>query len=142
LAVLMSFALAPLVSLLKRWHLGHVAPVLISVLLAVVVLTSLGGFVGSQLAKLASELPGYQTNLSNKIQSVVGGAINSNTMVRLNRTVENLAEQITGSHRAEEAATAADQVRPIPVIIRRTSVAPWSVAQTVLGPLLEPLGLI
>jgi predicted PurR-regulated permease PerM len=142
LAVLMSFALAPLVGLLKRWHLGHVAPVLISVLLAVVVLTSLGGFVGSQLAKLASQLPGYQTNLSNKIQSVVGSAANSNTIVRLNRTVDNLAEQITGGTRAEEAATPPNTVKPIPVVIRRTSVAPWSMAQTVLGPLLEPLGLI
>ena len=144
LAVLMAFALAPLVSLLRRWHLGHVAPVLISVLLAVVVLTSVGGFMGSQLARLASELPRYQTNLAHKIQSVVGGAVNNGTIMRLNRTVETLAEQITGGNKAEEAtgATATDTVKPIPVIIRRTSVAPWSMAQTVLGPLLEPLGLI
>ena len=144
LAVLMAFALAPLVSLLRRWHLGHVAPVLISVLLAVVVLTSVGGFMGSQLARLASELPRYQTNLAHKIQSVVGGAVNNGTIMRLNRTVESLAEQITGGNKAEEAtgATATDTVKPIPVIIRRTSVAPWSMAQTVLGPLLEPLGLI
>lgn len=142
LAVLMSFALAPLVGLLKRWHLGNIVPVLISVLLAIVVLTSLGGFMGAQLAKLASELPGYQTNLSNKIQSVVGGAVNNNTVMRLNRTIESLAEQITGGRKAEEAAAANDPVKPIPVIIRRTSVAPWSMAQTVLGPLLAPLGLI
>lgn len=142
LAVLMSFALAPLVGLLKRWHLGNVVPVLISVLLAIVVLTSLGGFMGAQLAKLAAELPGYQTNLSNKIESVVGGAMNNNTVMRLNRTVENLAEQITGGRKAEEAAAANDPIKPVPVIIRRTSVAPWSMAQTVLGPLLAPLGLI
>ena len=142
LAVLMSFALAPLVGLLKRWHLGNVVPVLISVLLAIVVLTSLGGFMGAQLAKLAAELPGYQTNLSHKIESVVGGAVNNNTIMRLNRTIENLAEQITGGRKAEEAATANDPVKPVPVIIRRTSVAPWSMAQTVLGPLLAPLGLI
>ena len=144
LAVLMAFALAPLVGLLKRWHLGQVAPVLISVLLAVVVLTSLGGFMGSQLAKLAAELPRYQTNLAHKIQSVVGGAANNNTIMRLNKTVETLAEQVTGSSKAEETAgvTPDDPVKPIPVIIRRTSVAPWSIAQTVLGPLLEPLGLV
>ena len=142
LAVLMSFALAPLVGLLKRWHLGNVVPVLISVLLAIVVLTSLGGFMGAQLAKLAAELPGYQTNLSHKIESVVGGAVNNNTVMRLNRTIESLAEQITGGRKAEEAAAANDPVKPVPVIIRRTSVAPWSMAQTVLGPLLAPLGLI
>ncbi len=142
LAVLMSFALAPLVGLLKRWHLGNVVPVLISVLLAIVVLTSLGGFMGAQLAKLAAELPGYQTNLSHKIEAVVGGAVNNNTVMRLNRTIESLAEQITGGRKAEEAAAANDPVKPVPVIIRRTSVAPWSMAQTVLGPLLAPLGLI
>ena len=63
LAVLISFALAPLVGLLKRLNLGNVAPVLISVLLAVVILSSLAGFMGSQLAKLAADLPRYQTNL-------------------------------------------------------------------------------
>ena len=63
LAVLMSFALAPLVGLLKHLRLGNVAPVLISVLLTVVILSSMAVFMGSQLAKLAVELPRYQTNL-------------------------------------------------------------------------------
>src|SRR3954469_6030040 len=63
LAVLMSFALAPLVGLLKRLRLGNIAPVLISLLLAVVVISSLAAFMGSQLAKLAADLPRYQTNL-------------------------------------------------------------------------------
>src|SRR6185295_1603318 len=39
LSVLISFALAPLVSLLKRLNLGNVVPVLISVTLAVVILS-------------------------------------------------------------------------------------------------------
>src|SRR3954471_20914126 len=69
LAVLISFALAPLVSLLKRLRLGNVLPVLISVLLAVVILSSLAAFMGSQLANLAADLPRYQTNLSQKIHS-------------------------------------------------------------------------
>jgi len=142
LAVLMSFALAPLVGLLKRARLGHVAPVLISLVLALVILTSLGTFMGTQLAKLAAELPHYQTNLAGKIQSVVGSAIHNDTITRLNRTVENLAEQITGGNRSDtEDAAPSDPVKPVPVVIRRTSLAPWSVATTVLGPLLEPLGL-
>lgn len=144
LAVLMSFALAPLVGLLKRLRLGNVAPVLISVLLTVVILTSMAGFMGSQLAKLAAELPRYQTNLVHKLQSVAGGASHNNTFVRLTRTFENLAEQIVGGGRPEDitAATPGDPIKPVPVVIRRTSIAPWSMAQTVLGPLLEPLALI
>lgn len=142
LAVLMSFALAPLVSLLKKLRLGNVAPVLISLAFALVILSSLGAFMGSQLAKLAVELPHYQTNLGHKIQSVVGSAVHNNTITRLSHTLDNLADQVTGGNRAglEEIAPT-DPVKPVPVVIRRSTGAPWSVATTVLSPLLEPLGL-
>jgi len=143
LAVLISFALAPLVGLLKRLRLGNVAPVLVSLLFAVVIFAGLGIFMGSQLAKLAAELPHYQTNLATKIQSVVGSAVHNNTITRLNRTVTSLAEQITGSVKPEDTGNTEPKstAKPIPVVIRQPSLAPWSVAQTVLGPLLEPLGL-
>src|SRR3954463_6925150 len=143
LAVLISFALVPLVSQLKRLRMGNVLPVLVSLILAVVVLSSLAAFMGSQLANLAADLPRYQTNLGHKIQSVVGSAIHNDTINRLNNTVNNLAEQVTGGNRPEETGPATpNQIKPIPVEIQRSSVAPWAVAQTVLGPLLEPLGLI
>jgi predicted PurR-regulated permease PerM len=143
LAVLISFALAPLVGLLKRLRLGNVVPVLISLVLAVVVMSSLAAFMGSQLAKLAAELPHYQTNLGQKIHSVVGSAVHNDTINRLSKTAENLAEQVTGGNRAEPIdGGEPNQVRPIPVVIQRMTVAPWEVAQTVLGPLLEPLELI
>jgi len=143
LAVLISFALAPLVGLLKRLRLGNVAPVLVSLLFALVIFAGLGTFMGSQLAKLAAELPHYQTNLATKIQSVVGSAVHNNTITRLNRTVTSLAEQITGGVKPEDTGNTepSSAAKPIPVVIRQPSLAPWSVAQTVLGPLLEPLGL-
>jgi predicted PurR-regulated permease PerM len=143
LAVLISFALAPLVGLLKRLRLGNVAPVLVSLLFALVIFAGLGTFMGSQLAKLAAELPHYQTNLATKIQSVVGSAVHNNTITRLNRTVTSLAEQITGGVKPEDTGNTepSSTAKPIPVVIRQPSLAPWSVAQTVLGPLLEPLGL-
>jgi predicted PurR-regulated permease PerM len=143
LAVLMSFALAPLVSQLKRLSIGNVPAVIISLALAVVVVSSLGLFMGSQLAKLAAELPHYQTNLAQKIHSVVGGAAHNDTINRLNQTVDSLAEQFTGGNKPDDAAaTAPNQIKPIPVVIQRTSQGPWAVAQTVLGPLLEPLELV
>ncbi|MCX7281197.1 MAG: AI-2E family transporter [Alphaproteobacteria bacterium] len=142
LSVLMSFALAPLVSLFKRFRLGNGPAVIISLVLAVTIVGSLGLFMGSQLAKLASELPHYQTNLGQKIHSVVGGAAHNDTITRLNKTVENLADQITGGKQKEPEGAAPGQIKPIPVVITRTSQAPWAVASTVLGPLLEPLGLV
>ncbi|HXB51331.1 MAG TPA: AI-2E family transporter, partial [Rhizomicrobium sp.] len=141
LAVLTSFALAPLVSLLKRLRLGNVGAVVISLFLAVVVVSSLGLFMGSQVAKLAADLPRYQTNLAVKIHSVIGTAAHNDTISRLNKTVENLADQITGGTKIDDSDGASNTVKPIPVVVTRESVAPWAVAQTVLGPLLEPLGL-
>jgi predicted PurR-regulated permease PerM len=141
LAVLTSFALAPLVALLKKLKLGNVGAVVISLVLAVVVVSSLGLFMGSQLAKLAADLPRYQTNLAQKIHSVVGSATHNDTISRLNKTVEDLADQITGGAKAEDNGGESNAVKPIPVVLTRSSVAPWTVAQTVLGPLLEPLGL-
>ena len=64
--------------------------------MAVVILSSLAAFMGSQLANLAADLPRYQTNLGHKIQSVVGSAIHNDTINRLNSTVNNLAEQVAG----------------------------------------------
>jgi predicted PurR-regulated permease PerM len=141
LAVLTSFALAPLVALLKKLRLGNVGSVVISLVMAVVVVSSLGLFMGSQLAKLAADLPHYQSNLAHKIHSVVGTATHNGTISRLNKTVESLAEQITGGVRPDENESEPNTVKPIPVVVTRTSLAPWTVAQTVLGPLLEPLGL-
>jgi len=139
LAVLTSFALAPLVTLFKKLKLGNVGSVAISLFLAVVVVSTLGLFMGSQLAKLAADLPHYQTNLAHKIHSVVGTATQNDTISRLNKTIDNLAEQITGGSKVEEDDTQPNAIKPIPVVVARTSLAPWTVAQTVLGPLVDPL---
>ncbi|HEY2007544.1 MAG TPA: AI-2E family transporter [Rhizomicrobium sp.] len=142
LAVLTSFALAPMVALLKRIKLGNVGSVAISLVVAVVIVSSLALFMGSQVAKLAADLPRYQTNLAQKIHSVVGTAARNGTISRLNKTVDDLAEQITGGARGEDNEAPPNSIKPIPVVVTRTSLAPWTVAQTVLGPLLEPLGLV
>jgi len=57
LAVLMSFALGPLVQLFRRIRLGHLPAVLLSLFLAVVLIGGLGLFVGSQFADLRSSCP-------------------------------------------------------------------------------------
>ena len=117
---------------------------LISLLLAVVILSSLAAFMGSQLASLAADLPRYQTNLAHKIQSVV----RLGDPQRHLHPAQPAPSRIwpTRSPAATRPTTAADaapnQIKPVPVVISRTSLAPWAVAQTVLGPLLEPLGLI
>jgi len=143
LAVLMSFALAPVVAVLRRIRLGHIPSVLLSLMLALIVIAAVGTFVGSQIAGLASDLPSYQNNISHKIVSLRGTA-DGGTISRLNRTIEALGEQINGSkdRPSTVAAGAATDETPVPVVVQRETVAPWELASSILGPLLEPLGMV
>ncbi len=69
LAVLLSFLLAPVCDWLERWHLGRVAPVILSVGLATILIGGLGWIVGDQLIFLVGEqLPSYQKEIVSKIQ--------------------------------------------------------------------------
>ena len=139
LAVLMSFALGPLVALLRHVRLGHLPSVLLSLVFALVLLSGIGAFVGAQFTGLAQDLPSYQSNIAQKIQSVRGSTTGNGTFARLDRTIEALAEQIRGG---STAAGVAPEQKPVPVEITRESIAPWEVAQNILGPLLEPLGVL
>src|SRR6185312_10604294 len=124
LAVLISFALSPLAAALRRIRLGHIPAVLITVLFAVVMLGGIALFTGSQLAKLAGELPGYQTNLATKINSVVGTALHNGTLTRLRQTAENLVDQVAGPRREAVPETSpVEDMTPVPVVIARTSVS-------------------
>jgi predicted PurR-regulated permease PerM len=143
LAVLLSFALAPLVGMLRTARLGHVPSVLLSLVVALVLIAAIGTFVGSQFAGLAGDLPSYQNNISRKILSIRGTA-SGGTFSRLNRTIEVIGEQINGnsSHATTVAGGVVTEDTPVPVIVQRETVAPWTLAENVLGPLLEPLGLV
>ena len=55
LAVLLSFVLAPLVSVLRGWHLGRIPSVILAVLFALGVIASLSAIIGSQIAQLAGQ---------------------------------------------------------------------------------------
>jgi len=52
LAVLLSFALGPLVLLLRRWHLGRVPAVIVAVLLAFSIIGGIGTFVGTHNSRI------------------------------------------------------------------------------------------
>src|ERR1700726_2819974 len=70
LALLLSFALGPPVLLLRNWHFNRVLAVIAVVVLAFSVIFGVGALIGSQLAHLAENLPGYQYNITEKIHSL------------------------------------------------------------------------
>ena len=91
LAILLSFALAPLVRLLQRVRLPRPAAVLLVVLFAFAAIFAVGGLIASQLTELASELPRYEFTMQEKIRSLRGTAAGSGTLERAAEVLQGLA---------------------------------------------------
>ncbi len=68
LSILMAFALAPVVEFLRRLRLGRILGVILTVTMAVLLITGIMAFIGTQLAWLAVSLPQYQSNVVAKIR--------------------------------------------------------------------------
>ncbi|APH60756.1 AI-2E family transporter [Granulibacter bethesdensis] len=66
LAVLLSFVLSPLVSVLRRLWMPRFVAVVLAVLLALGIILALGGLIGTQLAQLADNVPRYQSTILDK----------------------------------------------------------------------------
>jgi predicted PurR-regulated permease PerM len=67
LAVLLTFVLNPVITMLHRWGVPRVVAVILVVVLAFVGLGGVGWVVTRQLMTLADELPRYRENLKGKV---------------------------------------------------------------------------
>ena len=70
LAMLLSFLLSPVVELLRRVWLGRVLSVIVAVILALGVISTLASAIGTQVAELARSVPQYQATIEKKIANV------------------------------------------------------------------------
>src|ERR1700738_1134971 len=95
LALLLSFALGPLVMLLRRWHVNRVLAVMVVVVVAFSVILGIGALIGSQLAHLAENLPGYQYNITEKIHSLRDTTTSSGVVGRAAAMLTELGNEIT-----------------------------------------------
>ena len=142
LAVLMAFALAPVVSALRKIRVGRVSSVILSVLLAVILISAVGTFVGAQFAQLVTRLPGYQNNISQKIEAVSDTA-KSGAVARAIGTLRFLADQAVGGHNTAEQSkspsAATPQQKPVLVQVQEPPSSQLQIVQSIAGPLLEPL---
>ncbi len=158
LAILLSFALGPLVLGLRRAHLGRVPAVFAVVLLAMLALVSGATLIGSQLGELAQALPEYQYNIIQKIQSVKGigasGGLIGQTSALLDRIGGELAKSTTpgptttpgqtslSGHSAAKTPISKPpgQQAPQPVLveIHQPAATPVAIILNVLSPLLGP----
>ena len=148
LALLLSFALGPLVLALRRWHFGRVPSVVAAVAFAFVLIFGIGALIGGQLAQLAQNLPLYRYNMTEKVQLLRQAALGSSIFGPLSGMLKDLGNEIAKpaatpdrpKTKQEAMSQPADQEAPaVPVEIRQSASTPLEVIQAILGPLVHPL---
>ena len=146
ITILLSFALAPVVNLLRRWRVPRIPAVMVAVMLAFGMIGATSVFVGSQLSDLATDLPQYEGNITKKIRQIRGTAQSVGLVNRASGMLRQLSAEID---QAAPAAPAQPRVplstkpvspgEPIPVEIREHPATPLRVAQALVTPLLQPI---
>ncbi|ESX61992.1 hypothetical protein X759_35020 [Mesorhizobium sp. LSHC420B00] len=137
IALLLTFALVPMVSALKRAGIPRLPAVIASVLGAFTALALFSFIVATQVSELAQNIPLYQANILTKVRSLKETGVGGGIVSRLSRVIERVGQELD---RPEPAQPAADQPprEPIPVeIVARER--PLEVLQNLIGPLLSPL---
>ena len=150
LSVLLTFLLAPLVTLLERW-LGRVGAVL---LVAGLILGAAGGggwLISRQLVDLASKLPDYTENIQTKLHSLQASA--GGRFIRISEALEELKKDFAGAQAPGAAlatgrldpAVPADPGPPPPIAVQVVEVPkaiPLQLIQGIIAPLVGPLGTV
>lgn len=144
LAVLLSFALCPLVLTLRRWYFGRASSVIAAVLLAFIVIFAIGSLIGTQVGRLAQNLPQYQSNISDKIESLRGKAAASGIVGRAAGMLKDLGGELTQNPAPNGPAASLTSPRnqgqrPVPVEIREPEPTALDIIPAIIGPLLQPL---
>jgi predicted PurR-regulated permease PerM/GAF domain-containing protein len=148
LAILLSFALTPLVNWLRRWRLPRIAAVLVAVTLAFILIAGIAFVVGRQLVQLANNLPTYQTTITNKIRSLQASAPDGGIVGKVTTTIQDLGNELSGEEKAPEnppARTPGSRLgrgtaqEPVTVRLEAPQAKPLEIIQTIVGPLLAPL---
>jgi predicted PurR-regulated permease PerM len=136
LAVLLSFLLAPLVTLLREIHVPNVPSVLFAVVLGLAALGAVGGVIGLQVASLATDVPQYASTIEGKINT-----LRAQTLGRLNSVTNMFARQVATTAAPAPEPDAGGNSRankPIPVEVNQPSAGPLEIAKNVLEPILKP----
>ena len=144
LAVLLSFVLAPFVSRLQSFRLPRVAAVLAVVILGFAIIFSLGGLMVAQASKLAEALPGYETTLRNKIETlrgITGGG--TGTLQRASDVLNDLKTELQSTKAGSPPNTTVLQQpsdsKPIPVEVRQPDPGALNTLVAIIAPLVSPL---
>jgi predicted PurR-regulated permease PerM len=151
LAILLTFALAPLVARLRRLKVPRVVAVLTVVAGAFAVLLLVAAIFTTQLAQLAGNIPLYRDNITAKVRIVRDMQAGSGILDRwtdmlrdLGREMEEAEEDAEEPAGAPPGSPAAEQQEdaaadPLPVEVVEPELQPLQMLRAVVLPLIAPL---
>ncbi len=139
LAVLLSFVLAPIVSVLRRTQMPRPLAVIIAVLLALGVIAALASVIGSQVSSLVSNVPTYAAAVQTKI-----ARLRDTTVGRLPAAIDRLERQLDRVSASpvpppRRGAAVGSATRPMQVEVRAPPQTPLQAVRSILGPVVGPL---
>ena len=141
-AILLTFTLAPLVTVLRRIRIPRSVAVVTVVVGAFSAIFLFGAVVATQLGTLAQNIPLYQSNLEAKVKVIKEANVGEGIFDRISKLLDRLGREIQANDDANSISTPGDDVPatpPIPVEVVTPAPAPLQVLQTVIAPLIGPL---
>ncbi len=135
LAVVLAFLLTPVVGWVEKCRFGRVPAVLVVLVLAFSLVTSLGWIVTGQLMDIVDQFPSYKSNIHAKIQAL--RVPDGSRLKNASNTVTELSNELSAASESavDKKAAKASGSRPIPVqMTQAPSDAPQYV-RAIIGPL-------
>ena len=136
LAVLLAFALTPLVDIFgRRLRLPDVVAVLLAVLIAAIALSAFAYLISTQLIHLIEDFPKYQQTVSAKLKLLQSQLGSGSLVKRALDTVQQFTSDLNGTL----GGSPADGQKPVPVSLPNPVGNPLGLASGLLGSVLGPL---
>ena len=141
IAMLITFALAPLATRLRVMGLPNLLSVLVVVAVAAVLISLFLLVAASQLSSLAQNLPTFQANIIAKVEALREAGSSNGIVGRLGRMITEIAAEIGAAAPVVASGDAAAATTPLPVEVvdSKSSVA---LLQDLVLPLISPIATV
>jgi len=135
IALLLTFALAPIVSFLRRRSVPKILAVIITVGISFACITAFAFLVASQVSNLAQNIPTYQTNIVEKVRSLRELGAGGGLIDHVTRVIERVGVELRLG--TQPAGVGENAPKPLPVeIVSQES--PLDLLRNIVVPLISP----
>ena len=138
IATLVTFALSPMVSFLRRRGMPHIVAVLVAVTVAFSSIAMVLAVMATQVSLVLESLPAYQSNIIGKLNAWTPTEGSPNVLGRFVEMMSRINSEITGALTASPSAGLQGAGSPVTVAVVENQNL-WRMLQDVLFPIISPL---